>query len=125
MFCFQSALPSAALKARASPFKISGKDLLPVAVFQAAVIPRNQIQRCANRVCPWRMTTGDSAFPGPDEDERHDIVMMDNFIYGEPQLLLSGKQTVSVTEGTMIGADAYLCLQCFGDAQRNSAVKPA
>lgn len=28
--------------------------------------------------------TGDTA-PGPDDDEKHDIVMMDDFIYGEPQ----------------------------------------
>lgn len=31
-----------------------------------------------------RITTGDTA-PGPDDDEKHDIVMMDDFIYGEPQ----------------------------------------
>jgi len=31
-----------------------------------------------------RITTGNSA-PGPDDDDRRDIVMMDDFIYGEPQ----------------------------------------
>jgi hypothetical protein len=31
-----------------------------------------------------RITTGDTA-PGPDDDERQDIVVMDDFIYGEPQ----------------------------------------
>ena len=31
-----------------------------------------------------RIITGDSA-PGPDDDGKHDIVMMDDFIYGEPQ----------------------------------------
>jgi hypothetical protein len=31
-----------------------------------------------------RITTGDTA-PGPDDDENQDIVMMDDFIYGEPQ----------------------------------------
>jgi Divergent InlB B-repeat domain len=31
-----------------------------------------------------RITTGNSA-PGPDDDNRRDIVMMDDFIYGEPQ----------------------------------------
>jgi len=31
-----------------------------------------------------RITTGNTA-PGPDDDEKHDIVMMDDFIYGEPQ----------------------------------------
>jgi hypothetical protein len=33
-----------------------------------------------------RITTGDVA-PGPDDDEKNDIVMMDDFIYGEPQPL--------------------------------------
>ena len=33
-----------------------------------------------------RITTGDTA-PGPDDDEKQDIVMMDDFIYGEPQPL--------------------------------------
>jgi hypothetical protein len=32
-----------------------------------------------------RITTGDTA-PGPDDDKNQDIVMMDDFIYGEPQL---------------------------------------
>ncbi len=31
-----------------------------------------------------RITAGDTA-PGPDDDENNDIVMMDDFIYGEPQ----------------------------------------
>lgn len=31
-----------------------------------------------------RITTGDTE-PGPDDDEKNDIVMMDDFIYGEPQ----------------------------------------
>jgi len=33
-----------------------------------------------------RITSGDVA-PGPDDDGKHDIVMMDDFIYGEPQPL--------------------------------------
>jgi hypothetical protein len=33
-----------------------------------------------------RITTG-NAIPGPDDDEGRDIVMMDDFIYGEPQAL--------------------------------------
>ena len=33
-----------------------------------------------------RITTGDVA-PGPDDDRKNDIVMMDDFIYGEPQPL--------------------------------------
>jgi hypothetical protein len=33
-----------------------------------------------------RIHAGDVA-PGPDDDRRHDIVMMDDFIYGEPQPL--------------------------------------
>ena len=31
-----------------------------------------------------RITTGDTA-PGPDDDENQDIVVMDDFLYGEPQ----------------------------------------
>jgi hypothetical protein len=38
------------------------------------------------RIASVRIKTGDVA-PGPNDDERHDIVMMDDFIYGEPQLL--------------------------------------
>jgi len=38
------------------------------------------------RIASVRITTGDS-IPGPDDDEKHDIVMMDDFIYGEPQPL--------------------------------------
>ncbi|HEU0274912.1 MAG TPA: hypothetical protein VFQ83_10330 [Candidatus Udaeobacter sp.] len=37
------------------------------------------------RIASVRIKTGDVA-PGPNDDERHDIVMMDDFIYGEPQL---------------------------------------
>ena len=35
-----------------------------------------------------RITTGNVA-PGPDDDKEHDIVMMDDFLYGEPQPLSS------------------------------------
>jgi hypothetical protein len=38
------------------------------------------------RIASVRITTGDVA-PGPNDNRRHDIVMMDDFIYGEPQLL--------------------------------------
>ena len=38
------------------------------------------------RIALVRITTGDSA-PGPNDDKKHDIVMMDDFIYGEPQQL--------------------------------------
>ena len=38
------------------------------------------------RIARVRITTGDVA-PGPDDNRQHDIVMMDDFIYGEPQLL--------------------------------------
>jgi hypothetical protein len=38
------------------------------------------------RVASVRITAGDVA-PGPNDDQKHDIVMMDDFIYGEPQLL--------------------------------------
>jgi hypothetical protein len=38
------------------------------------------------RIARVRITTGNVA-PGPDDDEKHDIVMMDDFFYGEPQPL--------------------------------------
>ena len=38
------------------------------------------------RIASVRIKTGDVA-PGPNDDRRHDIVMMDDFIYGEPQIL--------------------------------------
>jgi len=36
------------------------------------------------RLAKVRITSGD-AVPGPNDDEKHDIVMMDDFLYGEPQ----------------------------------------
>ncbi|MFO0775720.1 MAG: hypothetical protein U0172_13750 [Nitrospiraceae bacterium] len=38
------------------------------------------------RIAKVRITSGDAA-PGPNDDGTHDIVMMDDFLYGEPQLL--------------------------------------
>jgi hypothetical protein len=38
------------------------------------------------RIARPRITTGDVA-PGPDDDEKQDIVMIDDLIYGEPQPL--------------------------------------
>jgi hypothetical protein len=38
------------------------------------------------RIASVRIKTGDVA-PGPNDDRQHDIVMMDDFIYGEPQIL--------------------------------------
>jgi hypothetical protein len=38
------------------------------------------------RIARVRITSGNVA-PGPDDDEKHDIVVMDDFIYGEPQPL--------------------------------------
>jgi hypothetical protein len=38
------------------------------------------------RIASVLIRTGDAA-PGPNDDASHDIVMMDDFIYGEPQLL--------------------------------------
>ena len=50
------------------------------------------------RIARVRITTGNVA-PGPDDDGQHDIVMMDDFIYGEPQpLLINGAPLVSRTE---------------------------
>jgi len=39
------------------------------------------------RIASVRITAGNVA-PGPNDDQKHDIVMMDDFIYGEPQLLI-------------------------------------
>lgn len=36
------------------------------------------------RIARVRITSGDAA-PGPNDDATHDIVMMDDFLYGEPQ----------------------------------------
>ena len=38
------------------------------------------------RIARVRITTGDVA-PGPNDDREHDIVVMDDFIYSEPQVL--------------------------------------
>ena len=38
------------------------------------------------RIASVRIKAGDVA-PGPNDDKHHDIVMMDDFIYGEPQLI--------------------------------------
>jgi hypothetical protein len=38
------------------------------------------------RIASVRIETGDVA-PGPNDDRKHDIVVMDDFIYGEPQLV--------------------------------------
>jgi hypothetical protein len=38
------------------------------------------------RIARVRITAG-NAVPGPDDDNKNDIVMMDDFIYGEPQAL--------------------------------------
>jgi hypothetical protein len=38
------------------------------------------------RIARVRITSGDVA-PGPNDERKHDIVVMDDFIYGEPQAL--------------------------------------
>jgi len=38
------------------------------------------------RIAHVRIVAGDTA-PGPDDDNKNDIVMMDDFIYGEPQII--------------------------------------
>jgi len=38
------------------------------------------------RIAGVRITSGNVA-PGPDDDGKRDIVVMDDFIYGEPQAL--------------------------------------
>jgi hypothetical protein len=44
-----------------------------------------------------RITTGDRA-PGPDDSGNRDIVMMDDFLYGEPQPTSNGASVASVAE---------------------------
>jgi len=39
-----------------------------------------------SRIASVRIIAGNVA-PGPDDDRKHDIVMMDDFIYGEPQII--------------------------------------
>jgi hypothetical protein len=38
------------------------------------------------RIASVRITAGNVA-PGPNDDRKNDIVMMDDFIYGEPELI--------------------------------------
>lgn len=38
------------------------------------------------RIAQVRITSGDTA-PGPNDDRRHDVVMMDDFLYAEPQAI--------------------------------------
>ncbi|HZM37724.1 MAG TPA: hypothetical protein VFB94_01350 [Acidimicrobiales bacterium] len=38
------------------------------------------------RIARVRITSGNVA-PGPDDDRKHDIVVMDDFIYGEPSAM--------------------------------------
>jgi hypothetical protein len=38
------------------------------------------------RIASVRIRAGNTG-PGPNDDEHHDVVMMDDFVYGEPQLL--------------------------------------
>jgi hypothetical protein len=58
---------------------------------------------CIARV---RITTGDTA-PGPDDNGKHDIVMMDDFIYGEPvQANTHARDLSSTNENTRTEAPA-------------------
>jgi hypothetical protein len=41
------------------------------------------------RIAQVKITSG-SVAPGPDDDEKNDIVVMDDFIYGEPQPVVNG-----------------------------------
>jgi hypothetical protein len=49
------------------------------------------------RIARVRMTTGNVA-PGPDDDAKHDVVMMDDFLYGEPQPLQGETMSRSALE---------------------------
>jgi hypothetical protein len=49
------------------------------------------------RIARVRITSGDVA-PGPDDDAKNDIVVMDDFIYGEPQPFPKGLARTNGTE---------------------------
>jgi hypothetical protein len=49
------------------------------------------------RIARVRIRTGDAA-PGPDDTPNRDIVVMDDFIYGEPQAIASGAGVAAVNE---------------------------
>jgi hypothetical protein len=49
------------------------------------------------RIARVRITTGNVA-PGPDDDAKHDVVMMDDFLYGEPQPLQGETMSRSALE---------------------------
>ena len=58
------------------------------------------------RIARVRITTGDTA-PGPDDNGKQDIVMMDDFIYGEPvQAHTHAKDLSSTNENTRMEAPA-------------------
>ena len=58
------------------------------------------------RIARVRITTGDTA-PGPDDNGKQDIVMMDDFIYGEPvQAHTHAKDLLSTNENTRMEAPA-------------------
>jgi hypothetical protein len=72
---FSSFVPASPGDGNLSFFGIVFKDPLdPLGVLLKPLIAR------------VRITTGDVA-PGPDDDAKNDIVVMDDFIYGEPQLI--------------------------------------
>jgi hypothetical protein len=51
------------------------------------------------RIAYVRIRTGNVA-PGANDSRRRDVVMMDDFIYGEPQLIedVDGRQSVATLE---------------------------
>ena len=58
------------------------------------------------RIARVRITTGDTA-PGPDDNGKQDIVMMDDFIYGEPvQANTHARDLSSMGENTRMEAPA-------------------
>jgi hypothetical protein len=72
---FSSFVPASPGDGNLSFFGIVFKDPLdPLGVLLKPLIAR------------VRITTGDTA-PGPNDDAKNDIVVMDDFIYGEPQPL--------------------------------------
>jgi hypothetical protein len=66
------------------------------------------------RIASVRITAGDVA-PGPNDDNQHDIVMLDDFIYGEPQVLL-GIATERAGDESAISLESAARLSATSDS---------
>jgi len=52
----------------------------------ACLDDRHWRKKIGPRIARVRITSGDAA-PGPNDNGKHDLVMMNDFLYGEPQPL--------------------------------------